>query len=480
MADADENETLREMIRSQLLAVRDRLNRHNVDLDIQDTLDVVDQLMQFVVLLDSLERVSEQVFDSLIQARDALSRSTHRNTTEPRFNVGSVGRPSFDIPREQIEYLLDCNFSVKEISEILHVSKRTVERRMSAYDVTGMNRFTEITDEQLDNAVNNIKQTSPDCGSKLLSGYLRSMNIRIQRSRIRQSLTRVDPLGVVARRCRAVHRRVYNVSRPLALWHLDGNHKLIRWRFVVHGCVDGYSRIPVFLRCSNNNKAVTVLSLFRQAVDDWGLPSRVRCDKGGENVDVVQYMLNHPQRGPGRGSAIAGRSIHNQRVERLWRDVFEGVLKSFYILFYSMEDHGILNVDDEVDLWCLHFVFMKEINDSLFRWTEAWIRHPLRTEHNRSPLQLWIRGMRWEHIAVPQPEDRNWDAYGIDWTGPIPAENEVTASTVEVPENLFTVNEEVVDQLYARLMEVNDTGGNVADVAERYYVVRDYVKQMLT
>jgi len=51
---------------------------------------------------------------------------------------------------------------------------------------------------------------------------------------------------------------------------------IFRWKFVIHGGVDGYSRLVVFLTVADNNRASTVLDSFKKAVEKWGLPSRVR------------------------------------------------------------------------------------------------------------------------------------------------------------------------------------------------------------
>lgn len=212
---------------------------------------------------------------------------------------------------------------------------------------------------------------------------------------------------------------------------------------MTHGCIDGYSRLITFLRCSGNNRAMTVYELFLSAVQHHQLPSRVRIDQGGENVLVAQHMIE--QRGAERRSVIVGSSVHNQLIERLWRDMHRCVTVIFYKLFYFMKYQDLLDPLNEMHLYALHYVFIPRINHALSEFMQGWNHHPIRTAHNKSPQQLFTAGaLLLQHSGLTTLDffDTVDDTFGIDEEGPVPVLESEAEVAVTVPEISVHIDEE--------------------------------------
>lgn len=65
---------------------------------------------------------------------------------------------------------------------------------------------------------------------------------------------------------------------------------MINERLVAPGGIDRYGRMVVSLKCADNNRANTVLRLFEGAVEESGVPSRVRSDHGVEQDIYVRLI----------------------------------------------------------------------------------------------------------------------------------------------------------------------------------------------
>lgn len=160
----------------------------------------------------------------------------------PLLKTGRRGRPR-KVPN--LQFLQDAmspkrRLSLQEIADLLGIHRHTLRAHLRSAQIDY--KFAALSDSDLDILVKTFRALKPESGWRYLIGFLRNHGLKVQKSRVFRSINRVDRLGRVLRERNTIQRRKYKVSRPNALWHMDGHHKLILWGIVIHGFIDGYCR----------------------------------------------------------------------------------------------------------------------------------------------------------------------------------------------------------------------------------------------
>lgn len=144
-----------------------------------------------------------------------------------------------------------------------------------------------------------------------------------------------------------------------------------------------------------------------------------RADHGGKNVLVCKFMLFNQGLNP--GSFLTGRSVHNQGIERFWRDLYQSCTKYFIVflgflmrlkfisltffiylvdfiqtfnkLFISMEEENILDPSSDLEIFALHVIYLPIIQNHLDEFARSWNFHGIRTTETSSSIRLFMRGI---------------------------------------------------------------------------------------
>lgn len=276
---------------------------------------------------------------------------------------------------------------LKKYHDII-LCKRQLTRIMASMGIQRRG-FEENLEEIVELISAELEESGSCLGYKSMWQRLRLFyGVKVKRETVAQVLREIDPDGVERRSRYRLKRRVYGVSGPNQIWHLDGWDKLAPFKLYVHGCVDGFSRKYMWLQVASTNKDPNVVSYyFLKALRKFQcIPAIVRTDKGTENpgVEALQIALrmDHDDSEAGYNSYVKGRSVHNQRIERSWGLVRNLCLDYWINLFKDMSENNEIIDQNEVFFECLRYCFGELIQGDLDLIRIQWNRHAIRKQNS--------------------------------------------------------------------------------------------------
>ena len=146
---------------------------------------------------------------------------------------------------EKPEFLKVHHKSKISLSTLKHYLKKMIcFRRPLLGRRINFNEVKEIIQEELHKSRSNL-------GYRRVWSYLSASGILLRRKDVRLALRELDPENVGKRQRRRLgRRRKCRNAGPNYVWYINGHDKLKPYGINIHGCIDGYSRRIIWLKCS--------------------------------------------------------------------------------------------------------------------------------------------------------------------------------------------------------------------------------------
>ncbi|XP_013390872.1 uncharacterized protein LOC106159197 [Lingula anatina] len=288
------------------------------------------------------------------------------------------------------EHILDyCQKEVpyKIIPQLLakyhnvEISYNAVKKRAKKLGINKRGPGTTSEAEVIAALQDELTSASSLVGYREMTSILRKKGLIVRRNTVMQLLRTLDPEGVEIRRRRRLKRKVYISPGPNYAWHVDGNDKLKPFGFAVHGAIDGYSRMILWLNVAPSNKDPAIISYFymQTVAALHGCPSLLQTDPGVENgiIAALQctFRVNHEDELAGSKSHKYGKSTTNQRIESWWSYYRRNRIDWWMDKFYELVRNQQFNKDNDTHVKCIRFCYMSLIQQELDDIKERWNGH---------------------------------------------------------------------------------------------------------
>lgn len=221
-------------------------------------------------------------------------------------------------------------------------------------------------------------------GRKTIHGLLRSRGIHISQHRVSQSLSRVSPSAVRARR--HFSSRHFNPLPYHALFygeklHLDQNEKLNRFGVTHILAVDGFSRkIVGLITIPIKNPIAIYHALLRPLLLSSGMWEQLRVDHGTEFSLIITIQKYLAQLFPRQYrhhhfSVLQSTSTQNHRVERLRVEINQRVNYPLKRILVRMEGNGMIDLSNPIIKFCVSYCSISVTSPALLTFVASWNNH---------------------------------------------------------------------------------------------------------